>query len=326
MQSLEFLSQTVWPTIRPFVKSPKRCINCLLSERATILKSETCAECIYSVFKTPVKSPLPYSISIADYLRSRDFKTNTYDAVLMLSGGKDSTFILSKLSNWFPNLKVLSVIVDTGFLSPYALVNARNICDTYSRDLLVLSSKRRDLQKVLKEAFSKRSDCGCYGVVDFAEGEFIFNHIQDLTRSLGIPLVISGMTRTQLDLICHKPNDFVVRVGDGLEMLCPLAAWNPPEEEMLDYLKYHELMVKGSISPLASNSQLLPAMFKLDIHNLGYSSFEPEFAQLARERKINREYWVNVFDCFTWMAEKKMLDRPTEQVLGKLGLTIKDCI
>lgn len=50
-----------------------------------------------------------------------------YDALVMFSGGKDSTYLVHKLRSEYPGLRILAVTVDSGFASSAALQNARNV-------------------------------------------------------------------------------------------------------------------------------------------------------------------------------------------------------
>ena len=74
-----------------------------------------------------------------------------YDVIMALSGGVDSSYALYRLKKEYPNVKVLAVQFDNGFISDTAFYNARKFCDltksTYFR--LILDNK------ALRETFKK---------------------------------------------------------------------------------------------------------------------------------------------------------------------------
>ena len=52
-----------------------------------------------------------------------------YDVIFALSGGIDSSYTLYRLKKDYPNLNILAVQFDNGFISETALENARKFCD-----------------------------------------------------------------------------------------------------------------------------------------------------------------------------------------------------
>jgi tRNA(Ile)-lysidine synthase TilS/MesJ len=87
-----------------------------------------------------------------DTLFASPIKTRgTYDVIMALSGGVDSSYALYRLKKEYPHLKVLAVQFDNGFISDTAFNNAKKFCDltksTYFR--LVLDNN------LLRDTFNK---------------------------------------------------------------------------------------------------------------------------------------------------------------------------
>ena len=127
--------------------------------------------------------------------------------------------------------------------------------------------------------------------------------------------MISGLTHAQLDHI---------DTGKTNGMLFPLTWWNISETEIRELAK--KLLNVRSASPLSTNSILIPLMLIADMKNLGYSSFEPEFAQLIREGKADRNTWLNQFELFKWLTVNGFLEKTFRDGLKTLDLNPEDVL
>jgi hypothetical protein len=157
----------------------------------------------------------------------------------------------------------------------------------------------------------------CYGVVDYEEGNLIFDIGINFAKENGMRIV-SGLTASQLAMIDapvkHVPNALV-----------PLDAWRPTEEQKIAGAK--KIAGKASkFGPLETNSILIPLMGTLDILRLGYCGFEIEFAKDIREGVTNRNKWRNQFDALKWLTENGLLDSTIENLLSQLQLSRKDVL
>lgn len=74
-----------------------------------------------------------------------------YDVIFALSGGVDSSYTLYRLKKEYPDLKILAVQFDNGFISDTALENARKFCNLTKSTYLRLCLD----QKALRDTFSK---------------------------------------------------------------------------------------------------------------------------------------------------------------------------
>jgi hypothetical protein len=269
--------------------------------------------------------PSPEVLSRFDQLIRSHIRHDHYGALLLLSGGKDSAYILDRMRREHPELRILCVTVNNGFMSPVAIPNAEHAARKLGMDLLVDNSHVGDFARTLREAFLALDGRGTYGMVDHADGSLIFKIGHGLARDLGIPLVIGGLSWVQVQRIVGQDN-FELRQGDGPPMIFPLAVWRTDEQDVRRTVRERGLVLPGSDSPMVSNSRLILPMFVVDILNLGYSSFEPEFAQLVREGKTDRKSWLYVFELLEFATKRGLLDRDLREGLARLNLTVDQVV
>lgn len=153
---------------------------------------------------------------------------NKYHALLLLSGGKDSAYMLYRLKKEYPQLRILCVAVNNGFMSSTAIKGAQFVAEKTKSDLLIVNTYINDFAEKLRQAFLDLNGQGAYGVID--------------------------------------------------------------------------------------------------ILNNGYSSFEPEFAQLIREKKADRKMWLYVFELLEFASRKGLLNKDLNICLAKLNLKISDIV
>jgi hypothetical protein len=248
-----------------------------------------------------------------------------YDALLLLSGGKDSAFVLHRMRSAFPALRLLCLTVDNGFLAPVALTNAAYTARALGTDLLIVRSRTREFAGTLRNAFLSLNGKGAYSVVDFADGTLIYQVGREVAQELGIPLVIGGLSWVQLEHI-FGTSGFELPGAGPVRTFCPLAVWRVNEQTIRAAVRALSLLPPGQDSPLATNSPLVAAMCVVDILTLGYCSFEPEFAQLVREGKTDRQLWLHLFELAEYLTWKGPLQAEANRVLGRLGLSLNQVV
>lgn len=119
---------------------------------------------------------------------ARRRRTGDYDAVLLFSGGKDSTYALYRLQDL--GVELLAYTFDNGFISADAFRNiARILCDTGTEHRVL---RARDNPGLLAE--SLRADAtvctGCFkGITTLGTR---------LASDVGAPLLVSGLSRGQI--------------------------------------------------------------------------------------------------------------------------------
>jgi hypothetical protein len=248
-----------------------------------------------------------------------------YNALLLLSGGKDSAYILHRIRLEYPELKVLCAIVNNGFMSPVAISNATYLAAKLKTDLVIISSHVDEFAKVLRRAFLDLKGRGSYSIVDYADGDLIFKIGKQVACDMKIPLVIGGLSWVQVQRILGSDDFQIIEEGKP-KTIFPLVVWRENEQTIRATVRSLELLPKGTDSPIISNSTLALTMSAVDVLNLGCCSFEPEFAQLVREGKTDRKTWLHLFELLEFAPTRGFLSGELERNLQKMNLSLADII
>lgn len=322
LKYLEYYIKTIWPLQRKFVRISKRCSRCIVSEKYTKLNEGLCEEC--SNFKIQDDLGIQQyhdTVSFEKYISSI-ITDNLYDCVLMLSGGKDSAYILYRLRTYFPKLKILCVFVENGFSSPVAISNAEQVTQLTKTDLIIVNSFVDKFKEVFQEAFLTLKGRPSYSVIDYADGSTIFEVGKTIARQFNIP-IIGGLSWVQVQHILNS-DDFKLESPNDPTIIFPLVVWRTNEQDIRKYVRDKHLL--HSDSPLATNNQLIPTICALDIKQLGYCSFEPEIAQLVREGKTDRKFWLYLFESLEYSVKRGYLDEDIRNTLKQLNLKMEQVL
>lgn len=84
-------------------------------------------------------------------------KNPEYDAIVGLSGGKDSTYVAYYLKKEY-DLKILGFNYDIGYRSDYATQNLRRVTDKLDMDLVTIRPKRSFLLRLFAHFMKKRGE------------------------------------------------------------------------------------------------------------------------------------------------------------------------
>lgn len=318
---MNLIIKKIWPIQRKFVRLNKRCSRCILTDSFSPVKDGLCELC--REYKSNPKQIKNVNFADGlDYLMADVITSNKYDILVLMSGGKDSAYLLDQLRRCYPKVRPLCLIVNNGFMSPFAIDNARYVCEKFNVDLLISNDYIQCFKNIFRDTFLDLNGRGCYGVIDYIDGSTIFTIGEIIAKEFGIKYMFSGLTWIQLEKILNI-HTFHITQND-ITQVFPLAAWRPSETLIKDYIKEHRLLLPGTEDPLVSNSQLILPMAVIDILNNGYSSFEPEFAQLIREGKASRLDWLYTFEFLEYATRKGFLHKDVNKVLKKLNLTLED--
>jgi hypothetical protein len=323
--SLEFYARYVWPVHRVFVSGlAQRCKSCILSNRHTSLENGGICEQCRTYISSP-KADATVSPEIEkrfdERIRQHIGRGRRYDALMLLSGGKDSAFILHKMKTDYAGLRMLCLLIDNGFLSPVAEANASHAAARLDTDFLVVRSSINEFAQAFRKAFLNLEGRGAYSVVDFADGSLVYEIGKKTAAEMGIPLLIGGLSWVQLEQIVGL-DSFEMPDQSAPHLIFPLAVWRLDEQEIRKKVRQHRLLTPGNDSPLVTNSVLVMPMCVVDILDRGYCSFEPEFAQLVREKKTDRRLWLSIFELMEYGVKNGRLIKQANLTLSRLGLTL----
>lgn len=328
-QILEFISTYWWPIARNFVRKSPRCKNCILSNKCVKITNGICELCQQfqnSNQKAPleIEAPPEMNAQFDQTLKSINLDKK-YHVLLMLSGGKDSAYILDRLKIEYPKLRILCLFVNNGFSSIFATKNAIYVADKLNTDLVISNDEVPNFYKTFRDAFLNLNGQGSSGVIDFADGSKIFDIGKQVAKDFDIPYIIGGLSWVQVSQIL-KLKTFIQESPGSSPTIFPLAVWRPNEQDIRDYVRKKELLIKGSDNPIVSNNDLIIAMCAIDVLNNGYCSFEPEFAQMIREGKTDRKIWLHNFELLEYATTRGYLNKDINKTLAKLNLKLSDVV
>lgn len=284
-----------------------------------------------------------------------------YDALVLFSGGKDSAYLLYQLRKEHPGLRLLAVTIDNGFFSRIALENARGVLERIDGvDHLIFKPRPELYKKTFRHAFIHLNEGGCYTTVDRMDGDLAFDIGRNLAASWAIPLMIAGLSPEQVERILglkwfetdrqqerqkrthsagfrledlYSPEEMACYWWDGSRwpedriprVLYPFYAWPYDEQQIREVVVREGLIDPGKDNPLATNNDTIPVMLAVDMAQLGYSGFEPEFAELIRVGKADRQGWLNLFEAAEYQTRQgQFLPHCLDETLTRLGLKGKD--
>lgn len=358
VQQIEFFRDKVWPLVRPFTASyvSERCTKCGISANYSPLENGICEICRHPQPEEKVVPEVPAAeldLMIHEALQKR---APLYDAVVLFSGGKDSTFLVDRLKEDYPNIRLLALSVDNTFMSPIALENIKKVVKRLNIDHQTVRPKREMMRKMFSYALTHLNSKGCSGTVDQFDGDFIHDTARNVAASLQVPLVFSGLSKAQVETVlelesfCH-PLEFEAsrrtevagitlsdvfnepemkwwwdgtqyKKKDIPRIIYPFYVWNIKEEEIKKEVVSKGYIEDGNQSPLLTNNQLIPLMGIVDMVQLGYSSFEPEFCKNVRRGTSDYEHWRNTFEIVEFAARTGLLiSSSIDDLLAQLGLT-----
>lgn len=358
---MDYYCKYYWPLKRLFIqnKLARRCKVCLLSEKYTqIDENSICSICKKPTIVTEEK--LEFDITISENFNQLITETiknsnRRYDALVLYSGGKDSSYIIYRLKNEFPTLKILAFAVDSGFMSKIAKNNIDELTKKLDVDLIFFKPKESIFKKAFKLAFAHLDNQKtCYDVVDRVDGDLIHDIARNFASQLEIPLLITGVSREQVRRIFNV-NTFMMpeeiemqdRLFSGVldlnqnfneyerthywwspskktfhpKVIFPMFVWHVNEAEIYETLQKNQLLEKSNLNVLLTNYEIVPLMIYMDFKNLGYCSFEPEFAQMIREGKLHRNYWFNMAQILEYQVKNDIyMKKHINELIKRLEL------
>jgi len=122
---------------------------------------------------------------IAQHIKKR--RTAKYDCIMLLSGGKDSTYALAQLVDL--GLSVLAYTLDNGYLSTEAKANIKNVCQTLKVDHEFAQTP--EMRKIFAESLERYSNV-CHGCF-----RTIYTLSMKRAFELKIPAIFTGLSRGQ---------------------------------------------------------------------------------------------------------------------------------
>ena len=172
----------------------KHCVRCGLPSNypsATFSESGVCQLCLrYDAYKSQAEN---YFRSMNDleelFARARGHRAAhvEYDCVSLLSGGKDSTYVLGRLVDM--GLEVLAFTLDNGYISDQAKANIDRVVKTLGVDHTYGSTPA--MNDIFVDSLQRHANVcqGCF--------KTIYTLSMKLAKEKGIPYIVTGLSRGQ---------------------------------------------------------------------------------------------------------------------------------
>ncbi|MEM1434554.1 MAG: phosphopantetheine-binding protein, partial [Pseudomonadota bacterium] len=124
----------------------------------------------------------------ARFRQLRDRRQGDYDCLMLLSGGKDSTYVLYQLAAM--DLDILTFTLDNGYISEGAKANIRRVTEHLGIDHVFATTEH--MPEIFADSLARYSNVcnGCF--------KTIYTLSMNLARERGIPSIVTGLARGQL--------------------------------------------------------------------------------------------------------------------------------
>lgn len=322
-----------------------RCRNCLLPEQvpgAELDASRCCAFCrdhapenrqLNEKLRRDRQAELARAIDEARAARA------PYDALVCLSGGKDSLWLLHHAKVEL-GLNVLAFTTDVN-IPEVGWSNIRRTIAKLGVDHLVYRPSAEFYRRMFAYLLRNQEARGAVYTVSYAYAPLFEGDALAVATERGIPLVLAGYSPGQPEpermefefsrrLICEtdwtppglrESGEFDEvdlarfwnprRYPPGTRFpryLAPFHAWEYDQDEMMR--RVHELGLvarKSHASPIHSNDPTQWLMMWSDLKHFGYNPYAPEFCALIREGKASRAYWRFMAPFVDFMIRRKVL-------------------
>ena len=322
----------------------KRCSRCLLPSAApgaAIDKTGVCAAC--RDFRTTEASG---STQLRE-ARRRDLEKaladcrgkGPYDALVCLSGGKDSLDLLYRAKADY-GLNVLAYTVDAN-IPDVAWRSIRRTIDRLGVDHLVYRPSAEFYRKLFVYLLRNQEARGAVYTVSYVYAPLFEGDALAVATERAIPLVLAGYSPGQPEpermeyefsrkLIAETdwtpPGLRDAGVFSKTELarfwnpgrfpsgttfpryLAPFHAWDYDQETTMKRVVELGLVERAShASPIHSNYPVNWLLMYSDLRSFGYNPYAPEFSALIRSGKANRLYWKFMAPFVDFMIRRKVL-------------------
>ncbi|MEM8678407.1 MAG: amino acid adenylation domain-containing protein [Planctomycetota bacterium] len=145
---------------------------------------------------------------LAERLKRDDPGAREYDCLVLLSGGKDSTYMLARLADM--GLKLLAFTLDNGYISPEAKANIRRVVEALGVDHHFGSTPA--MNRIFVDSLERHANVcqGCF--------KAIYTLSLNLAREKQIPFIATGLSRGQFFETRLTPELFEEPCQDLLEI------------------------------------------------------------------------------------------------------------
>lgn len=340
----------------------KRCKRCLLPAMVPGADIDSHGECTFCRSYVPTDET-----KAAEIRRQRQADLDSaiegargngaYDALVCLSGGKDSLYLLHRLVVDY-KLRVLAFTTDVN-IPDIAWSNIRLLISKLGVDHLVYRPADAFYRKLFRFILRNQEERGAVYSVSYVYAPLFEGDALHVATERGISLVLAGYSPGQPEpermeyefsrkLICETDwtppalrqcGEFSEselsrfwnprRFASGTAFpryLAPWHAWDYDQDEIMR--KVYELgfvKKKAHASPVYSNYPINWLLMYSDLREFHYNPYAPEFATLIRTGKAKRSEWLVMAPVVDFMIRHKLLlGAETRRQQAWLGLDDAD--
>lgn len=339
-----------------------RCKLCLLPgnvPNAKIDSKGVCAFCKLESYRGQSSSNAQYQNHKSDLEKALSVRKGkgSYDALVCLSGGKDSLYLLYQLKVKY-GLNVLAFTTDVN-IPAVAWTNIHTALEKLDIDHLVYRPSDKFYRKIFRYLLMNQEERGAVYTVSYVYAPLFEGDALAVATEKGIPLVLAGYSPGQPEpermeyefsrkLISETDwtppglresgefteeelarfwNPYRYPVGTQFpRYLAPFHVWDYDQETMIR--KVHELgLVKKRShgNPVHSNYPINWLLMYSDLKHFGYNPYAPEFSALIRQGKANRMYWYFMMPFVNFIIKHRLLmGRNVTHQMRWLGLEESD--
>jgi hypothetical protein len=280
-----------------------------------------------------------------------------YDAVVNLSGGKDSCLLLYKLKHEY-RLNVLAFTTNMN-IPECAWKNIHRTVEKLGVHHITYTPPKDFYRKLFRFLLQHQEERGAVRTVCYVCAPLYEGYSLKLATEKGIPLVLAGYSPGQPEpdrmtyefsrsLLCEMDwtppeiresglfnNDELslfwnpLRYPAGTRFpryLAPFHAWRYSQSDAMKSVVDLGLIAnQRNASPIHSNCPVNWLLMYSDLQNLGFNPYAPEFSKLIREGKANRRYWAVMGPIVNFVIRHKIfMGRNVTKSLDWLGLKMSD--
>jgi len=151
-------------------------------------ESRICDSCrAYDTYKERAESYFKPEDELKAILTSRRDAAGDYDCISLLSGGKDSTYVLARLAGM--GLRVLAFTLDNGYISDQAKANITRVVETLGVDHVFATTPA--MNEIFVDSLQRHANVcqGCF--------KTIYTLSMQMAQERGIPFIVTGLSRGQ---------------------------------------------------------------------------------------------------------------------------------
>jgi hypothetical protein len=274
---------------------------------------------------------------LEDALRARS-STGQYDALVCLSGGKDSLYLLHRLKVDY-GLNVLAFTTDIN-IPAVAWSNIRRTIARLGCDHLVYRPPDDFYRKLFRHLLRNQEERGAVYTVSYVYAPLFEGDALRVALEKDIPLVVAGYSPGQPEperMVYEFSRELIeqtdwappalrsavefdtkdlarfwnpARYPAGTRFpryLAPLHAW--PYDQAAIIKRVVDLGLAASThdaSPINSNYPINWLLMYSDLETFGYNPYAPEFSELIRAGKASRRYWRVMAPLVDYLIRKRV--------------------